>query len=51
MSGIVDLPATDFDELRRHLLEHAVRRGEFVLKSGRRSNWFIDAKQIGRAHV
>lgn len=45
MSGIVDLPATDFDELRRHLLEHAVKRGEFVLKSGRRSNWFIDAKQ------
>ena len=28
-----------------HLLEHAVRRGEFVLKSGKRSDWFIDAKQ------
>jgi len=28
-----------------HLLAHSVRRGEFVLKSGRRSNWFIDAKQ------
>jgi orotate phosphoribosyltransferase len=31
--------------LRAHLLEHAVRRGEFVLKSGRRSDWFIDSKQ------
>lgn len=28
-----------------HLLEHAVRRGDFVLKSGKRSSWFIDAKQ------
>jgi orotate phosphoribosyltransferase len=28
-----------------HLLRHAVRRGDFVLKSGRRSDWFIDAKQ------
>jgi orotate phosphoribosyltransferase len=28
-----------------HLLTYAVRRGDFVLKSGRRSDWFIDAKQ------
>lgn len=28
-----------------HLLAHAVRTGEFTLKSGRRSTWFIDAKQ------
>ncbi|HET9609295.1 MAG TPA: orotate phosphoribosyltransferase [Acidimicrobiales bacterium] len=28
-----------------HLLRHSVRRGEFVLKSGRHSEWFIDAKQ------
>jgi orotate phosphoribosyltransferase len=28
-----------------HLAKHSVRRGEFVLKSGRRSSWFIDAKQ------
>lgn len=28
-----------------HLQAHAVRRGDFVLKSGRRSGWFIDAKQ------
>ena len=28
-----------------HLLAHSVRRGDFVLKSGRRSSWFIDSKQ------
>ncbi len=28
-----------------HLLAHSVRTGEFVLKSGRTSSWFIDAKQ------
>jgi orotate phosphoribosyltransferase len=28
-----------------HLLEHSVRRGDFVLKSGRHSSWFIDSKQ------
>ena len=28
-----------------HLLEHSVRQGDFVLKSGKRSSWFIDAKQ------
>jgi orotate phosphoribosyltransferase len=35
----------DRDGLRRHLLEHSVKRGQFVLKSGRRTDWFIDAKQ------
>jgi orotate phosphoribosyltransferase len=33
------------DALRRHLIEHSVRTGDFVLKSGRRSTWFIDSKQ------
>lgn len=28
-----------------HLLEHSVRRGDFILKSGRPSSWFIDSKQ------
>ena len=28
-----------------HLLAHSVRRGDFTLKSGRRSSWFIDSKQ------
>ena len=32
-------------ELKEHLLTHAVRTGDFVLKSGRRSSWFIDGKQ------
>jgi orotate phosphoribosyltransferase len=31
--------------LVEHLLEHSVKRGDFVLKSGLRSDWFIDAKQ------
>lgn len=31
--------------LRDHLLTHAVRTGQFTLKSGRASTWFIDAKQ------
>ena len=32
-------------DLVAHLLAHAVRTGDFVLKSGRKSSWFIDAKQ------
>lgn len=28
-----------------HLLEHSVREGDFTLKSGRRSRWFVDSKQ------
>jgi orotate phosphoribosyltransferase len=39
------LPPTDFTDLRAHLLAHSVKRGDFVLKSGRRSSWFIDSKQ------
>lgn len=34
-----------YDALRDHLLAHAVKRGDFVLKSGARSSWFVDAKQ------
>ena len=33
------------EALRDHLLVHSVLRGEFTLKSGRRSEWFLDAKQ------
>ena len=33
------------DALRAHLLAHAVRRGDFVLKSGKPTTWFMDAKQ------
>jgi orotate phosphoribosyltransferase len=28
-----------------HLLRYSVRTGDFTLKSGRRSSWFIDSKQ------
>jgi orotate phosphoribosyltransferase len=31
--------------LREHLLTYSIRRGTFVLKSGRTSDWFIDSKQ------
>jgi orotate phosphoribosyltransferase len=33
------------EALVAHLLEHSVRTGEFTLKSGRKSSWFIDSKQ------
>lgn len=33
------------EALVAHLLAHSVRRGEFTLKSGKKSDWFIDAKQ------
>lgn len=38
------LPA-DLEAVRTHVLEHSVKRGDFVLKSGARSTWFCDAKQ------
>lgn len=31
--------------LVEHLLAHSVKRGEFTLKSGKRSDWFLDSKQ------
>lgn len=33
------------ERVRQHLLEYSVRRGDFTLKSGRPSSWFIDSKQ------
>jgi orotate phosphoribosyltransferase len=36
---------TGHPELIDHLLKHAIRRGDFVLKSGKPTTWFIDAKQ------
>ena len=33
------------DALVAHLLAHSVRTGDFTLKSGKKSAWFIDAKQ------
>jgi orotate phosphoribosyltransferase len=31
--------------LRQHVLAHSVKRGEFTLKSGVTSSWFLDTKQ------
>ncbi|NQY56141.1 MAG: orotate phosphoribosyltransferase [Ilumatobacteraceae bacterium] len=28
-----------------HVAEHSIKRGDFVLKSGARSSWFLDTKQ------
>ena len=35
----------DREALRQHVLRYSVRRGEFTLKSGARSDWFLDTKQ------
>lgn len=42
-----ELPALSptLDRLRTHVIEHSVKRGDFVLKSGAHSDWFLDAKQ------
>ncbi len=37
--------AHSLEALRQHILDHSVRTGDFVLKSGRKSSWFIDSKQ------
>ena len=39
------MPSPSVELLKQHLLDHSIRTGEFVLKSGRRSDWFCDAKQ------
>src|SRR3954471_2615757 len=39
-----DLPPP-FAALRDHVLAHSVRHGDFTLKSGATSTWFLDTKQ------
>src|SRR5262245_26231727 len=39
------MPSVDREALRQHVLDHSLRRGEFVLKSGATSTWFLDSKQ------
>lgn len=34
-----------WDRVKEHLLTNSVKRGDFTLKSGRKSSWFIDSKQ------
>jgi len=47
MTDVGSLPPLDpaRARLRDHVLTHAVRRGDFTLKSGRQSTWFLDTKQ------
>ena len=45
MADAAVVPEDVHRSLVEHLLEHSVRRGDFVLKSGARSDWFIDSKQ------
>lgn len=42
-----NLPPLDAarDALRRHVLEHSLKVGDFTLKSGAKSSWFLDTKQ------
>lgn len=42
-----ELPALDpaRHALRDHVLRHSVKRGDFTLKSGAKSSWFLDTKQ------
>jgi orotate phosphoribosyltransferase len=45
-SSVGGVSATDTKQrFIDHLLEHSVRTGDFTLKSGRKSSWFIDSKQ------
>ncbi len=42
--SLPDLPEP-FAALRDHVVAHSVKRGDFTLKSGARSSWFLDTKQ------
>lgn len=47
VSGTAHLPQLDAarDALRRHVLTHSLKTGNFTLKSGKASTWFLDTKQ------
>jgi orotate phosphoribosyltransferase len=47
VSDVSDLPPLDPARaaLRDHVLTHSLKRGDFTLKSGARSTWFLDTKQ------
>lgn len=47
MTSSTRLPPLDAsrDALRRHVLEHSLKTGDFTLKSGAKSSWFLDTKQ------
>lgn len=43
-TGLPDLTPV-LARLRDHVFEHALKTGDFTLKSGRKSTWFLDTKQ------
>jgi orotate phosphoribosyltransferase len=47
MTELPELPELPpkLDALRRHVIDHSVKRGDFTLKSGAKSTWFLDTKQ------
>lgn len=47
LGGVKELPdlSPSRAALREHVLTHSVKRGEFTLKSGAKSSWFLDTKQ------
>ncbi len=47
VTDVGNLPPLDSARarLRDHVLAHSVKRGDFTLKSGRKSTWFLDTKQ------
>ncbi|MEN9505239.1 MAG: orotate phosphoribosyltransferase [Actinomycetota bacterium] len=47
MNATDELPPLDPARaaLRAHVLEHSLKRGDFTLKSGAKSSWFLDTKQ------
>jgi orotate phosphoribosyltransferase len=45
MTEALPVLPSPFHELREHVLAHSLKRGEFTLKSGARSTWFLDTKQ------
>jgi orotate phosphoribosyltransferase len=44
-AGVTETGPDAKQQLIDHLLAHSVRTGDFTLKSGRKSTWFIDSKQ------
>ena len=43
-AGLVELDPVRA-ALREHIFTHSLKTGDFTLKSGRKSNWFLDTKQ------
>ena len=43
-AGLPDLSPV-LSRLRDHVFEHSLKTGDFTLKSGRKSSWFLDTKQ------